>query len=167
MYPYKGTLLQQSLTLQQYGAQHGSRNVEAHNDSQERRRLLQHHRSEDVCPSRSLTRFFLMIYRWITSAQVATKMILLARTTPLEEVKKPSEGLSLFFIDSDRTKPGLDMRKIRKMGGRAVDANEVFFDNYRIPADTLIGKEGQGFKIVSTIYQKTIQEAEFNRCCMV
>ncbi|KAF3482596.1 acyl-CoA dehydrogenase [Arthroderma uncinatum] len=85
---------------------------------------------------------------WISSAQVAQKMILLARTTPLDEVKKPSEGLSLFFIDFDKTAPGLDLRKIRKMGGRSVDANEVFFDNYRIPADSLIGKEGEGFKIV-------------------
>lgn len=75
-------------------------------------------------------------------------MILLARTTPLEEVKKPSEGLSLFFIDFDKTAPGLDLRKIKKMGGRSVDANEVFFDNYRIPTDSLIGKEGDGFKIV-------------------
>ncbi|OTA53822.1 acyl-CoA dehydrogenase NM domain-like protein [Hypoxylon sp. EC38] len=84
---------------------------------------------------------------WITCAQVARKMILLARTTPLEEVKKPSEGLSLFCIDLDKDAPGLDMRKIRKMGGRAVDANEVFFDNYKIPADSLIGSENQGFKI--------------------
>lgn len=85
---------------------------------------------------------------WITCAQVATKMILLARTTPLDQVRKPSEGISLFCIDLDRTKPGLDMRKIKKMGGRAVDANEVFFDNYSVPADCLIGAEGQGFKIV-------------------
>ena len=85
---------------------------------------------------------------WISSAQVASKMILLARTMPLEEVKKPSEGLSLFFIDFDRHAPGLELKRIKKMGGRAVDANEVFFDNYQIPADTLIGEEGQGFKIV-------------------
>ncbi|KAK5102132.1 hypothetical protein LTR70_006638 [Exophiala xenobiotica] len=90
---------------------------------------------------------------WITCAQVATKMILLARTTPLEEVKKPSEGLSMFCIDlSEEAKrtpgSGLELKKIRKMGGRAVDANEVFFDNYEIPADTLVGKEGQGFKII-------------------
>ena len=85
---------------------------------------------------------------WITCAQVAKKMILLARTTPLEEVKKPSEGLSMFCIDLDKTKPGLEMKKIKKMGGRAVDANEVFFDNYEIPADTLVGEEGQGFKII-------------------
>lgn len=85
---------------------------------------------------------------WITNAQIANKMVLLARTTPIEEVTKPSEGLSMFFIDLDKTKPGLELKKIRKMGGNAVDANEVFFDNYKIPADTLIGKEGQGFKII-------------------
>lgn len=89
---------------------------------------------------------------WISSAQVASKMILLARTTPLEEVKKPSEGLSLFFIDFNRNAPGLDLRRIKKMGGRAVDANEVFFDNYLVPTDTLIGDEGQGFKIVSKAF---------------
>lgn len=85
---------------------------------------------------------------WITCAQVASKMILLARTTPLEEVKKPSEGLSLFCIDLDRSNPGLELRQIKKMGGRAVDANEVFFDNYSVGADSLIGEEGQGFKII-------------------
>ncbi|KAI0910323.1 putative acyl-CoA dehydrogenase [Ustulina deusta] len=85
---------------------------------------------------------------WITCAQVAKKMILLARTTPLEEVKKPSEGLSVFCIDLDRDARGLDMRKIKKMGGRAIDANEVFFDNYKIPANSLIGNEDQGFKII-------------------
>ncbi|KAK7518449.1 acyl-CoA dehydrogenase/oxidase [Phyllosticta citriasiana] len=67
---------------------------------------------------------------WISSAQVATKMILLART---------EAGISLFFVDFDKTKPGLELRKIKKMGGRAVDANEV---------DSLIGKEGEGFKMV-------------------
>lgn len=84
-------------------------------------------------------------------------MVLLARTTPLEEVKKKSEGLSLFFIDFDKNAPGIDLRKIKKMGGRAIDANEVFFDNYRVPADTLIGKEGEGFKIVSiTLHKREI-----------
>ncbi|GAB1311492.1 hypothetical protein MFIFM68171_01702 [Madurella fahalii] len=85
---------------------------------------------------------------WITCAQVASKMILLARTTPLEKVKKPSEGLSLFCIDLDRSRTGLEMRRIKKMGGRAVDANEVFFDHYSIPADALVGAEGQGFKMI-------------------
>ncbi|KAJ4252484.1 hypothetical protein NW762_011085 [Fusarium torreyae] len=84
---------------------------------------------------------------WITCAQVASKMILLARTAPLDP-KKPSSGLSLFCIDLDRDQPGLDMRKIRKMGGKAVDANEVFFDKYTIPANSLIGEEGHGFKII-------------------
>lgn len=83
-------------------------------------------------------------------------MILLARTTPLEEVKKASEGLSLFFVDFDPAKPGLELRRIKKMGGRAVDANEVFFDNYVVPADALIGKEGQGFKIVSAIFFSSV-----------
>ncbi|KAH8597113.1 acyl-CoA dehydrogenase fadE12 [Bisporella sp. PMI_857] len=85
---------------------------------------------------------------WISSAQIAKKMVLLARTTPVDQVRKPSEGLSLFFIDFDTSKPGLELKKIKKMGGRAVDANEVFFDNYVIPKESLIGKEGQGFKIV-------------------
>ncbi|OAP56545.1 hypothetical protein AYL99_09724 [Fonsecaea erecta] len=85
---------------------------------------------------------------WITCAQVASKMILLARTTPLENVKKPSEGLSMFCIDIDRSNPALELKRIKKMGGRAVDANEVFFDHYEIPEDTLIGEEGQGFKII-------------------
>ncbi|KAI6841554.1 acyl-CoA dehydrogenase [Hortaea werneckii] len=85
---------------------------------------------------------------WISSAQVATKMVLLARTTPLEEVKKPSEGLSMFYIDFDLNAPGLEAKRIKKMGGRAVDANQVFFENYFVPKDALIGEEGQGFKII-------------------
>ncbi|KAF4343482.1 acyl dehydrogenase [Fusarium beomiforme] len=85
---------------------------------------------------------------WITCAQVASKMILLSRTTPLEQVTKPSEGLSLFCIDLNRDHPGLEMRRIKKMGGRAVDANEVFFDNYNIPASSLIGEKDKGFKMI-------------------
>jgi acyl-CoA dehydrogenase len=85
---------------------------------------------------------------WISSAQVASNMILLARTTPFEETTKPSEGLSLFFIPLSKSSPGLSLRRIPKMGARAIDANEVFFDNYEIPSDCLIGAEGQGFKIV-------------------
>lgn len=85
---------------------------------------------------------------WISSAQVASNMILLARTTPLEEVAKSSEGLSLFFIPLDKSSAGLSLRQIPKMGARAIDANEVFFDNYEISSECLIGTEGQGFKIV-------------------
>ena len=85
---------------------------------------------------------------WITCAQVASRMILLARTTPREEAEKPSKALSLFCIPLDRSAPGLDMRRIKKMGGRAVDANEVFFDAYHIPSSCLVGREGEGFKII-------------------
>lgn len=86
---------------------------------------------------------------WITCAQVASRMILLARTKAREDVAKPSQALSMFCIPLDRSPgSGLDMRRIKKMGGRAVDANEVFFDNYRIGADTLVGNEGDGFKII-------------------
>ena len=75
-------------------------------------------------------------------------MVLLARTTPLEAVRTPSEGLSLFYIDLDKKHPGLELKRIKKMGGNAIDANEVFFDNYPTSIDTLVGQEGQGFKIV-------------------
>lgn len=85
---------------------------------------------------------------WITCAQVASKMILLARTKGLEEVEKPTQGLSMFCIDIDKTRPGLDMNKIKKMGGRAVDANEVFFDKYEVPSSSLIGRENEGFKMI-------------------
>ncbi|KAL5339992.1 acyl-CoA dehydrogenase/oxidase [Aspergillus crustosus] len=85
---------------------------------------------------------------WITCAQVAAKMILLARTTPREEVRKPTQGLSMFCIDLDKSQPGLELKKIKKMGGRAVDANEVFFDKYEIPVSTLIGKQDEGFRMI-------------------
>ncbi|GAO46378.1 hypothetical protein G7K_0609-t1 [Saitoella complicata NRRL Y-17804] len=83
---------------------------------------------------------------WITNAQQCQNMILLARTTPIEQVTKPSSGLSMFYIPLDRSHPGLTMSKIPKMGGRAVDANEIFLEDYPIPASSLIGKEGDGFK---------------------
>ena len=60
--------------------------------------------------------YLLKLARWISSAQIATHMILLARTTPLEEVRKPSEGLSLFFIPFDQKQAGLDLKRIKKMG---------------------------------------------------
>ena len=94
-------------------------------------------------------------------------MILLARTTALEEVKKPSEGLSLFFIDFDKNLPGLELKEIKKMGGRAVDANEVFFDNHRVPADSLIGEEGQGFKIVCQSSCHIVNLLIYLRSCSV
>jgi acyl-CoA dehydrogenase len=84
---------------------------------------------------------------WISSAQVASHMILLARTSSVSATK-PSEGLSLFFIPFNRSSPGLTLHRIDKMGARAIDANQVFFDNYAVPASSLIGTEGAGFKIV-------------------
>lgn len=65
---------------------------------------------------------------WISSAQVATKMVLRARVMSIEDVKKSSQGLSSFFIDLDKTAPGLELKRIKQIGARAADANEVFFD---------------------------------------
>ena len=81
---------------------------------------------------------------WISTAQVADKILLLARTTPIEDVKKPTEGLSLFYTDLDRT--FVTVREIEKMGRKCVDSNELFIDGLPIPAEDLIGEEGQGFR---------------------
>jgi acyl-CoA dehydrogenase len=83
---------------------------------------------------------------WISVAQVANKMMLLARTTPLEEVKRKTEGLSLFFTDLDRTK--IEVRLIHKMGRHAVDSNMLFIEDLWIPEEDRIGGEGDGFKII-------------------
>jgi acyl-CoA dehydrogenase len=83
---------------------------------------------------------------WITGAQHADKMLLLARTTPLDRVEKPAAGLSLFYTDIDRDH--VEMREIDKMGRHAVDSNQVFFDGFRIPAGDLIGEEGRGFEYI-------------------
>jgi acyl-CoA dehydrogenase len=83
---------------------------------------------------------------WISTAQVANKMLLLARTTPLDQVKKKTEGLSLFFTDFDRSK--IEVREIPKMGRHAVDSNMVYFDNFEVPASDLIGREGDGFRSI-------------------
>ena len=83
---------------------------------------------------------------WITTAQVTEKMLLLARTTPLEEVKNPTDGLSLFYTDLDRRY--VDVKEIEKMGRKAVDSNELFIDNLPVPQDDLIGEEGQGFRAI-------------------
>jgi acyl-CoA dehydrogenase len=81
---------------------------------------------------------------WISTAQVANKVLLLCRTTPLENVKKKTGGLSLFYTDFDRKK--IEVREIPKMGRHAVDSNMVYFDNVEVPAADLIGQEGDGFK---------------------
>jgi acyl-CoA dehydrogenase len=83
---------------------------------------------------------------WISTAQVAEKVLLLARTTPVEEVRKPTEGLSLFYTDLDRKH--IEVREIPKMGRKAVDSNQVFIDNLVVPAADRIGEEGKGFEYI-------------------
>ncbi|MBV1918672.1 MAG: acyl-CoA/acyl-ACP dehydrogenase [Sphingomonadaceae bacterium] len=83
---------------------------------------------------------------WISTAQVADKILLLARTTPLDEVKNPSHGLSLFYTDLDRTK--IKVHEIEKMGRKAVDSNELFIEGFEIPKEDRIGEEGEGFKYI-------------------
>ncbi len=81
---------------------------------------------------------------WISTAQVANKIMLIARTTPIEQCRKPIDGLSLFYTDLDRRY--VDIREIDKMGRKCVDSNEVFFDGLPIPREHLIGEEGKGFR---------------------
>lgn len=82
---------------------------------------------------------------WISTAQVANKILLLARTTPIEDAKG-TEGLSLFYTDLDRS--CIDVREIEKMGRKCVDSNEVFIDKLKIPSQNLIGEEGKGFSYI-------------------
>jgi acyl-CoA dehydrogenase len=81
---------------------------------------------------------------WTTTAQTANKILLIARTTPLEECKKPTEGLTLFFTDLDRDR--IEVRLIDKMGRKAVDSNALFIDDLIVPATDRIGEEGDGWK---------------------
>jgi len=83
---------------------------------------------------------------WISTAQVATKILLLARTTPLEEVKKPTHGLTLFYTDFDRNR--IQVHEIEKMGRKCVDSNELFIENFEIPVEDRIGEEGRGFDYI-------------------
>ena len=83
---------------------------------------------------------------WTTMAQHADKILLLARTTPKDQVKKKTHGLSLFFTDFKRDY--LDVREIPKMGRKAIDSNAVFFDEMPIPQEDLIGEEGKGFHYI-------------------
>ncbi len=83
---------------------------------------------------------------WISTAQVTEKVLLLARTTPIEEVRKPTDGLSLFYTDLDRRY--VTVREIEKMGRKAVDSNELFIDDLPVPASDLVGGEGKGFHTI-------------------
>lgn len=83
---------------------------------------------------------------WISTAQVADRILLLARTTPLEEVKRPTQGLSLFFTRLDRS--AITVREIGKMGRKAIDSNELFIVDFEIPVEDRIGEEGRGFEYI-------------------
>jgi|UniRef100_UPI0040475AAD acyl-CoA dehydrogenase len=84
---------------------------------------------------------------WTSRALHSDLMLLLARTTPLDEVKKKSEGLSVFLIDIRQARnKGLEIKPIKAMVNH--NTTEVFFDNLRIPADSLIGEEGKGFRYI-------------------
>ncbi|MBV0892386.1 acyl-CoA/acyl-ACP dehydrogenase [Paracoccus sp. Z118] len=86
---------------------------------------------------------------WISRIQHSDLMILLARTTPLDQVAKKSEGMSIFIVDlRDAIGQGMEVRPIPNMVNH--ETNELFFDNLEIPAENLIGEEGQGFKYILT-----------------
>jgi acyl-CoA dehydrogenase len=83
---------------------------------------------------------------WTSTAQQADKVVLLARTTPIEDCAKPTDGLSLFFADLDPKT--VTITEIPKMGRHAVNSNQVFYDGLEIPLDGLIGEEGKGFRYI-------------------
>ena len=83
---------------------------------------------------------------WISTAQVAHKALVLARTTPLDQVKSRTDGLSLFYADLDRSR--VEIRAIEKMGRHAIDSNMVFFDALPVPAADRVGAEGDGFRLI-------------------
>ena len=80
---------------------------------------------------------------WTSTAQVANKIMLLTRTTRLEDCKKPTDGITIFYTDLDRSK--IEVRRIAKMGRNAVDSNAIFIDGLFIPDADRIGEEGKGF----------------------
>ena len=83
---------------------------------------------------------------WTSTAQVANKVLLLARTTPRAQVRRKTDGLTLFYTDLDRS--AVEIREIDKMGRHAVDSNMLFIDGLHIPVADRIGEEGQGFRAI-------------------
>jgi acyl-CoA dehydrogenase len=83
---------------------------------------------------------------WTSTAQIADKILLLARTTPIEECKKNTDGLTLFYTKLDRKK--IEVKEIPKMGRSAVDSNQIFIDNLEVEEFDKIGEEGKGFKYI-------------------
>ncbi|KAL4802543.1 acyl-CoA dehydrogenase/oxidase [Aspergillus unguis] len=83
---------------------------------------------------------------FISTAQVAEKILILVRTTPLDQVMSPSQGLSLFYTDLDRSV--VQVSEIPKLGRSAVDTNSLAFEDWKVPASDLVGKEGNGFQMI-------------------
>ena len=83
---------------------------------------------------------------WISTAQVADKILLLTRTQEPNEVEKPTLGLTLFYTNLDRKH--VEIRVIDKMGRKAVDSNELFIDGLKVPVEDRIGEEGRGFEYI-------------------
>tara|TARA_B100002019_G_C21214244_1_gene571088 strand:+ start:89 stop:1255 length:1167 start_codon:yes stop_codon:yes gene_type:complete len=83
---------------------------------------------------------------WTSTGQVANKIMLLARTTRLEDCVKPTDGISIFYTDMDRSK--IEVTRIPKMGRKCVDSNSTFIDGLFVPDEDLIGEEGEGFSYI-------------------
>jgi acyl-CoA dehydrogenase len=83
---------------------------------------------------------------WTSTGQVADKILLLTRTTPKQECRRPTDGLTLFYTDLDRRK--VEVRRIHKMGRNAVDSNAVFIDDLFVPEGDRVGEEGEGFRYI-------------------
>jgi alkylation response protein AidB-like acyl-CoA dehydrogenase len=83
---------------------------------------------------------------WISTAQRSDKILILVRTTPRDRVKRPSQGLSLFYTDLQV--PQVQITEIPKMGRAAVDTNSLFFDNWHVSMEDLVGEENDGFRMI-------------------
>src|SRR5262245_54967566 len=83
---------------------------------------------------------------WTSTAQVTEKMLILTRTTPFEEAARPSQGMTLFYTDLDRS--AVEVREIPKMGRMAVDSNLLFIDGLKVSLEDRIGEEGKGFQYI-------------------
>ena len=83
---------------------------------------------------------------WTSTAQVTEKMLILTRTTAFEDSARPSQGMTLFYTDLDRS--AVEVREIPKMGRHAVDSNMLFIDGLKVPLEDRVGEEGKGFQYI-------------------
>ncbi|MBC7138701.1 MAG: acyl-CoA/acyl-ACP dehydrogenase [Defluviimonas sp.] len=83
---------------------------------------------------------------WTSTAQRADHILLVTRTTPIEECKRPTDGMTVFYTDFDRSR--IDVHEIHKMARNAVDSNAIFIDGLEVPEEDRIGAEGEGFKVL-------------------